>query len=369
MFIMTDNRVGLGITRILTMKTENVPAEEHRKSLLGSRKRPKRKIGQEDDHLERLADFASLYFEERLSQNDIALRTGYSRSMVSRLLTEARQQGLIEIRVRRPLERRMDLERELSDALGLEIVRVAMCGTTDYPKLLRRLGSVAARLVEELTHDDMTVGVSWGTAVYETVNSLKSGRHSGIHVLQMIGSLGTPDPHIDGPELARVMARTWIGRYTVLPVPLLVDSPTTRQVLIKDPSIERVIAQFPNIELALVGVGTVEPEQASLLRAGYLSLAQLEELRQAGVVGDVCAIQFDLSGRLVDVPLTRRIVGIEPSTLTKIPKKIGVAGGKHKVLPIIGASRSGLINILVTDELTASNILHAIRGDGNRTNE
>ncbi|MCL4393365.1 MAG: MarR family transcriptional regulator, partial [Chloroflexi bacterium] len=161
----------------------------------------------DNDRLELLAEIASLYYEENLSQDEIATRTGYSRSMVSRLLTDARKQGMVEIRVRHPIGRRFDLERELQAGLGLKAVRVVMRGALEHPEMLRRLGRAAAQLVEELVYDDMSVGVSWGTGVFETVNALRSGTHSGVHVLQMIGSLGTPDPQIDGPELARRMAR------------------------------------------------------------------------------------------------------------------------------------------------------------------
>ena len=117
----------------------------------------------DDDRLELIAEIASLYYEEGLSQEEIASQTRYSRSMVSRLLTEAREQGLVEIRVRHPIGRRFDLERGLQDALGLKLVRVVMRRALDHPQMLRRLGSAAARLVEELVYDNMSIGVSWGT--------------------------------------------------------------------------------------------------------------------------------------------------------------------------------------------------------------
>jgi deoxyribonucleoside regulator len=343
---------------VTAVEQPDLPVDIHKPS--------KRRLNVDNERLELLTEVASLYYEENLPQSEIAIQTGYSRSMVSRMLTEARQQGLVEIRVRRQVGRRLDLERELQEALHLKIVRVAMRGASDYPQMLRRLGTVAARLVEELVCDNMKIGVSWGTAVYETVNALRSSTHSGVHVVQMIGSLGTPDPQIDGPELARRMARTLVGNYTTLPVPLFVDSEATRQSLMNELQIQRVMEQFRSIELALVGVGTIDPEQASLLRAGYLTVSQLEELRQTGAVGDVCAIHFDLSGKLIDVPLTRRVVGVDAATLTSIPLKIGVAGGQSKISPIIGASRAKLINVLVTDELAASNILRDLRGDGSQ---
>lgn len=316
------------------------------------------------DKLELLARIASLYFEEGLGQSAIAAQTGYSRSMISRLLAEAREYGVVEIRVHHPLARRTDLEQDLQVALGLKIVRVLRSGTLSYPQMLRQLGSLAARLVEDLVYDNITVGVSWGTAVWETVHAVRSGAATGAHVVQMIGSLGTPDPDIDGPELARRLARSFIGHYSTLPAPLIVDSETTRQALMEDQRIQRVTAFFKGIELALVGVGTITPERSSLLRAAYLTVQQLEELERDDVVGDVCAIHFTRDGRLLDSPLTRRIIGIDAATLAAVPLKIGVAGGQSKSLPIIGATRAGLINIVVTDEVAAVGILEELKRDG-----
>ena len=133
-----------------------------------------------------------------------------------------------------------------------------------------------------------------------------------------------------------------------------------------DPHIARVMDQFKSIELALVGVGTVDPQQASLLRAGYLTASQLEELRQAGAVGDVCAIHFDIQGNVIDVPLTRRMIGIDAACLRAIPIKVGVAGGKSKISPILGASRARLINMLISDESTATSLLRELKENGNQ---
>ena len=321
------------------------------------------------DRLELLDKIASLYYEEGLSQVQVAAKTGYSPSMISRLLTEARQQGVVEIRIHHPIPRRVDLEQELQSLLNLKMVRVVMCGTLEFSQLLRRLGTMAARLVEDQAHDNMTIGVSWGTAVYETVTALRMGSDVGVNVVQMIGSLDTPHPEISGPELTQQLARILMGRYTILPAPLLVDSEATRQSLLNDSRVRNVMGEFRRIELALIGVGAVTPpERSALQRAGYITPEQAQELQAAGAVGDVCAIFFDIQGRLTNLPLTRRIVGIDAANLCAIPVKIGVAGGPFKEFPIIGASRAGLINVLVTDDLTAMSILQDIQGNGKDSN-
>lgn len=317
----------------------------------------------ETNKLELLANIASWYFEENLTQTEIARRTGYSPSMISRLLTEARKSGVVEIRIHHPIPRRVDLEKALANKLGLKQVRVVACGKIEHSQMLRRLGNMAARLVEQKSHDNMTIGVSWGSAVYETVTALRIGSDQGINVLLMMGSLDTENPEISGPVVTQQLARALMGRYSILPAPLMVDSESTRQTLLNDSRVRRVLEQFRNIELALVGVGSNDPEHSALLNAGYLTIEQSKELARDGAVGDVCAIFFDKDGKLVDNPVTRCVVGISAADLARIPTVIGVSGGKFKILPIIGASRAGLINVLVTDDVTAQGILETLNGE------
>jgi DNA-binding transcriptional regulator LsrR (DeoR family) len=320
-------------------------------------------MASEREHLELLARIATHYFIDHLSQQQIAAQLGYSRSMISRLLTEAEQQGVVEIRIHYPLERCFSLESELRSSLGLTDVQVLARGSLSYDQMLRRLGAMAARFTEELVIEGMTLGVSWGTALREITNALNPHAYTGIKVVQIIGALDTPDPDIDGPDLARNFARLFGGQYFTLPAPLIVDSETTRDALLGDQSLKRVLAHTEDMQIVLMGVGTVDRRRSSLVRSGYLSYEDLAELSQLGAVGDVCAIHFDIQGNILDIPLNRRRIGISPEQLARVPIKIGVAGGEAKALSIVGACRAGLVNHLITDETAALRALRAIEGD------
>lgn len=135
--------------------------------------------------------------------------------------------------------------------------------------------------------------------------------------------------------------------------------------LCDEPRIQRVLDDAAAASLALVGIGTIDPSLSSLVRAGYLEPGQLEELVAAGAVGDVCAIHFDQDGGLIHTPLTRRVVGIDYDHLVRIPKRLGIAGDLSKALAILGALRSGLVNILVTDDVVAATLLRAASREPN----
>ena len=119
----------------------------------------------DDSHEHRLLQLAALaemYYEQRLTQNTIARRMHISRSMISRYLEEAREIGVVEVRINHPIQRRMDLESALAERYSLNTVRVLAHNTQTYRQMLARLGALAATLLVEIVTDDMLIGVTGG---------------------------------------------------------------------------------------------------------------------------------------------------------------------------------------------------------------
>jgi DNA-binding transcriptional regulator LsrR (DeoR family) len=173
----------------------------------------------------------------------------------------------------------------------------------------------------------------------------------------MIGALGTPDPQIDGGELARSYARAFGGRYRIFPAPAIVESPQVREAMMQERPIRDTLALAKKVDVAILGIGTTDPAMSSLVRAEYLTTKEIQEVAQSGAVGDVCAIHFDLDGKILDIAIAKRVIGIGAEDMLRIPFRLAVAGGSLKAPAILGALRSGLINALVTDDLAARGVL------------
>jgi len=315
------------------------------------------------DHTELLAHVASLYYEDRLTQDEIARRVGTSRSTVSRMLDEAREAGVVEIIVHYPWKIVPDLEAALVARFGLRGARVLAGQGRSYDELLRGLGALAARYLESILVAGTTLGISWGLAVHSTVRALRPERQLPITVVQMVGAVGEGNPLIDGPDLARLLAQGYGGEYRYLHAPLIVEDARAREALLGELRIRETLDLARRADVALVGIGAPAPEVYSLLRAGYVDREALAQLRALGVVGDVCARHYDARGVELDVELNRRIVGIELEALHGIGHVIGVAGGEAKAEAILGALRGGHVNVLVTDDAAAKRVLTLSRGD------
>ena len=141
------------------------------------------------DRLQLLATIADMYYVEGRSQADIARQTGYSRSAVSRLLTEAREQGVVEIRINHPLRRSADLEQALTARYPLRACFVAQRGQLDYPRMLQMLGRLGAAYLSEHMLPDSVLGISWGTAIFEVGQALRQRYWPNLQVVQMVGAI------------------------------------------------------------------------------------------------------------------------------------------------------------------------------------
>lgn len=306
---------------------------------------------------ETLAKVASLYYEDGLSQEQIAAQLGYSRAHISRLLSEARREGIVEIRVLHPLERASVLEKKLQASFDLKQVMVLQGGELAYGQMLRRLGALAARLLAESIESQSILGISWGTALSEVAHTLQPMDLPGVKVVQLIGSATSRDHQVDGPGLAREFSLRIGGQYFTLAAPWLVRDRRTRDALVKEKRMCEILNMAQQADIALVGIGSVEPGYSSLVRAGYITLDQLRELQKLGIVGDVCGHHFDLAGKLVDISMVGYAIGIDADSLRRIPLVISVAGGMIKARAILGALRAGLVNALVTDDSAARGVL------------
>lgn len=316
---------------------------------------------------ERLAEVASLYYESGLRQSEIAERTGESRSNISRLLTEARRRGIVEVRIHRSLPVDQRLGDELRERFGLrEAIVLGDRGTSHAEETLRRVGALGADFLERSLDGVDVLAISWGTALREVASALHRTRRRPVEVVQMIGGVGSDASSVDGTELARRFADALGGTCDYLYAPLLADDEETVRVVMGDSNVRRVLEKAARAQMALVGIGALEPGVSSLVRAGYADEATIRRLRRTGAVGDICGRHFDVLGRPCDLELNRRVIGLDLDALQRIPAVVAVAAGRLKAHAILGALRGRHVDVLVTDAPTVEEVL-AVDDEGGRS--
>jgi DNA-binding transcriptional regulator LsrR (DeoR family) len=292
---------------------------------------------------------AYLYYAEDRSQEEIARRIGVSRSTVSRLLAEARRTGIVRIEVT-ALPADGSLEQHLAAQLGIERVYAAP-GIADENDPGPILSDVAGKALIDsgLTADDALL-VSWGRATW-SISHTELPSLPGVVVLPAVGGLNDDQPWFQTNEIARRLAASVHGRARLLHAPAL-PSEGLRRSLLADASIRSVISRWDDSTAILVGIGAwpkTRPHEApTALPVGKAALRH--------AVGDVAGRLFDANGDPVHSGADSALLAVTRDQLTRIPKRIGIAAGIRKADAIIAAARSGLINVLVTDIVTASTL-------------
>lgn len=304
-----------------------------------------------------LAEIATRYYLRDQSQQEIANHFDLSRSNISRLLKEARQRGIVEIFIRHPLGRSTQLEHQLTARFGLRDVGVVKSIAGDTQATIDQAAIVAAQILETYLADAQLLGISWGTTINAITHAFAPQRRYDVEVVQMMGGVGSTDPAIDGPALAQRVAQALTGRYRYLHAPLIVDTATTAQALLTERNIAETLSIAAQVDVALVGVGAVDPRVSSLMRAGYLRPDEFRAIQAAGVVGDICARHFDITGQPAAPEIDTRLISISLDNIAKIPNVIGVACGEAKARALLGAIHGGYLDVLITDTAAAEAML------------
>jgi DNA-binding transcriptional regulator LsrR (DeoR family) len=311
---------------------------------------------------ELLAYVAEKYYLEELRQSDIAEKINVTRSAISRMLSEAREKGIVEIVVHFPIKYDPGLEENLKRLLGLKHVAVLEANNhPDYEDLRGKLGKAASQLLKSLIKPGDQIGVAWGTTVQATIEALEETSIPRTRVVQLVGVLGSTRHSYSAQTLVERLAEKIGGEGIYLYSPFIVESETTATSLLDDPSVEISITRGEQSDIALLGIGTVQPDFCSLLQGKHISKTELDTIRSAGAVGDVCAIYYDITGELARTDFHQRRIGVSPGGLKKIPLRLGVGGNPKKAEAILGAAYGGFINALVTDNQTAERMLELAR--------
>ncbi len=99
------------------------------------------------------------------------------------------------------------------------------------------------------------------------------------------------------------------------------------------------------------------PDSTSFSLAEVLKEKDIQRLISRGIVGDIGLQFYNDKGVQVPDEIHDLIVGISLGQYKAIPRVIAVAGGVEKVRAIHSALKGKIINVLVTDEITAVELL------------
>ena len=312
-----------------------------------------------DDTVHRLLyKLAQAYYVDGLTQQEIAGRFGISRPKVSRMLQQGREEGIINITLVAPPSGTTDLERALERSFGLEEAVVVTVGDADdQADVARSLGPAAADTFIRCIHGNEVVGLTWGTSLLHMVHALPVKFFPDVTVVQILGGLGPVGEMEHSTELVQMAAKRLNARLRLLPAPGIVASREAFEALKTDNQISETLALAVRSDIVLVGLGLPSNDSILIRNGNIITQKDLSLIKESGGIGDIVLRYINAVGDPINLEIDERIIGLTLEQIKAVPRVIAVAGGRAKYKLIRAALRGHIMNVLVTDHVTAENLL------------
>lgn len=298
---------------------------------------------------------ARMYYYQNMKTTAIAKEINFSRSTVSRLLSFAKNEGLVNIQVLDPSEEPQHMEKRILDEFNLKRVHVVpvseIVGEAEW---LDRTAQYAAKHLNTLFNSKMILGIAWGTTLSAISSHLLMKTTHDSQIVQLNGAGNTQTMGIEyASEIIMRFAKNFSARAHLFPVPTFFDYAQTKNLLWKERSIKRLLDLQEKSDLLIYSIGALNAGIPShVYSGGYLDKKDYSELERLNIVGDIATYFFKDDGSFLDIPINERASG---PNLELFKKKYGVCvvSGLAKVRGLCAALKGNLMKELIIDEPTA----------------
>lgn len=307
-----------------------------------------------------LVKIATLYYNENKKQSEIATLLHLSQSFVSRALTRCQKEGLVKITVVQPTNIFVALEKAIEQQYGIRQAIVVDVGENPANAAIKHaIGSAAAHYVETRLRPEDLVGISsWSSTIRCMVDEMHPQSIRAAGVIQLLGGVG-PNGNVQATILTQQLAAHLGCPAWLLPSQSIEHSVDERARLVNSPDVAAVVAKFAEVDVAIVGIGELEPSQLLKNSGNYYNENMLKLLAERGAVGDICLHYYDAVGNPVLSHEEDPVIGMELAQIRQCPQVIALAGGIEKRNAIRGALQGNYIDVLITDYPTARSLVQA----------
>lgn len=309
----------------------------------------------EKSRLEDAARAGWLYFVAGNTQDEIARKLNVSRPTAQRLVSLALSERLIAFRLDHPIAACMELAAQLADRFKLGFCEVAPADPGSDSLILGIAESAASFLEQKLRSTvPMIVAIGTGRTLRAAVERMPRMVCHEHRLVSLVGHISMRGSASFYDVLARLSDLTEAPHFP-MPLPVVVSTREERDQLHRLEPVTRLLELAGAAEVTMVGVGRMD-ENAPLYLDGFISTAELAEMRRLGAVGEVTGWAFDAAGKFIEGGTNDRLTSA-PRPVPAEGLVVGVAQGTGKVLPIHAALRGRIVNGLITNETTAKSLL------------
>ncbi len=295
---------------------------------------------------------AWLYYADGLTQQEISDQLGLSRMKVIKLLDKARNQGVVQFKIRPDAEKRIQIEKDLISHYGLTDAFVV---STSKDNINESIARAAAQYIESNLPPNCYINVGYGDTISRTINHLIYSLDSNVSLVSLSGGVSYyTSSIIAGAHKSDPTKHT--PNIYIVPSPLIASSSDMASALMQEDAVREIMNMTSLAYMSVVAIGAVT-EKATIFKDNKINRNDLVLLKMNGAVGDILSQFFDKDGNVIEFELHDRLISTKLDTLKEYNNVVGVAGGPDKVEAIHAALTGGYLDVLITDDETAESLL------------
>ncbi|NIA70181.1 sugar-binding transcriptional regulator [Pelagibius litoralis] len=303
-----------------------------------------------------LARVAWFYHVEGLTQGAVAERLGVTRLRVNKALADARRLGVVRISINSSFGSCAEVEARLKTRFGLEDAYIVP-SPADPNNVQTIVGTALGHHLTRLLANPQIklFGMSWGNTLNLATRFMEPVHRPDLEIVSMMGGM-TKGSDINTFEVTTRLADLCSAQHSYFTAPLYTGSKESRDTLMGLDVFRAVLDKIRRVDAVTMAAG--DTSAASILvNDGLPGDIAIEELIEAGAVGDILGQFLDARGQLVDHPINDRVIGVGMKDLFDMKSVILAAGGAHKVPILAAALGSGAVDVFISDEDTAEAVL------------
>ena len=306
---------------------------------------------------ELLTEIAIAYYCDEVTQEEIANKFGFSRIKVGRLLKRAKEEGIVEINVRYHPVFSTQLEKQLKERFPIARALIAL-DHNDEEEQRRQVATLVSSHLNNILKDNVVVAVGQGRNVAAVAEFSGTIQARDCRFICGIGGTHRPGDITNADHISRLLAKKFGGSSESLYAPAYVENMQLKELLLQNGTIKETLDRARKADIVLVGIGDMN-EESYMVKLGWFTPQEINDASlNQGVIGDIAGYDFFNSrGEHVNTVMDNRVIGLNIEELRQIPCVIAIASENTKAMAIMGALRTGAIDIIATSARNIRTIL------------
>ncbi|CAM4168491.1 sugar-binding transcriptional regulator [Vibrio neonatus] len=318
--------------------------------------RPNSEISKQDSDL--LTEISVAYYQDGATQEEISKKFSISRAKVGRMLKQARDEGIVEITVKYHPVFSAKIEQRLMQRFGIKRALISLDQSDEEAQRQLIAGLVSNYLTQTLK-SGMVVSVGQGRNVSSVAHYVGVVSPRDCKFVCSIGGIHPRGGMFNADHICRQLAKKYGGTSETLYAPAYAENREQKLAFMQNATIKQTLDLARKSDVALVGIGDMS-ENSYMVDLGWFTANEVAQARlEQGVVGDFAGYDFfDINGKVAHTVMSDRVIGLGIEEFRLISEVIAIASENSKPLALLGALRSGAIDVIATNVSNALTLLN-----------